>query len=171
MFFSLLKTWTPKAELPMAILHIFPCTPLWSWLGIRYSSTQSLEIHNKFFNWVHALILGQPWLNSWAHHNLVLKPYPESFFCTVVFMLGSLPFMAQLICPIMATIEFLLELSLGHSSIFIWTSCWLYRTKSSFLEFLFTSLFFFWIVLCIYYLNSFRLRSRITCSITLVGTE
>jgi hypothetical protein len=64
---------------------------------LRYIVISSLEsLDSKY---------GQPWLNLWVHHKLMLIPYLEIFFNFNYSRYWSS--MAQLVRPFMATFEFL----------------------------------------------------------------
>jgi hypothetical protein len=53
----------------------------WSTLYLLMLYQISLEMHREFFIWLHALSLGQPWLNSWDHRDLDIEPSLELFSC------------------------------------------------------------------------------------------
>jgi hypothetical protein len=39
----------------------------------------SLDMHKELFIWLHVVSLGQPWINSWGHHDLDIETSLEFF--------------------------------------------------------------------------------------------
>jgi hypothetical protein len=69
-----------------------------------------------------------PWLNIWAHHDPIFKPYVE--FISLIILSRSWSIMVQPISPRMRTSEILNELHIDHILFITWNSSWSYLIQS-----------------------------------------